>query len=90
MFGYSNIFQATLLFESLFYKYDIFLQKTTTCIELQAEQIFILRKYIRCIFFSILGVAFAVPFPSYFQKLQLFVAKIFRSMSFCMNSKRVS
>ena len=66
-------------FEWLFYKVNTFLQKTTTCIGLQAEQIFSVNiSYI----FSILGVAFVVPFPCYFQKLQLFVVKKFWS-DFC-------
>ena len=56
-------------FESLFYKIHVCLQKTTTCIGLQAEQ-----KFSVNIYFSILGVTFAVPFLCYFQKLQLFAA----------------
>ena len=52
-----------------FYKINTYLQKGTTCIGLQAEQIFSVN-----IYFSILCVAFAAPFLSYFQKLQLLVA----------------
>ena len=53
-------------FESLFYKINTFLEKTTTCTGLQAEQILSVNIYIHI--FSILGVAFAVPFLCYFQK----------------------
>ena len=60
-------------FESLFYKINTYLQKTTPCIRLRAEQIFSVdTKYT---YFSILGVAFTVPFLCYFQKLQLLVVK---------------
>ena len=62
-------------FESLFYKTDTYLQKTTTWIWLQADQILSVNFNI-CIF-SILSVAFAVPFPSYFQKLQFLLVKNF-------------
>ena len=59
----------------LFYKINIFLQKTATCIGLQVN-----------IFFSILGVVFAVPFLFYFHKFQLFWLKnceiIFTAMYF--------
>ena len=58
--------------ESLFYKIKTCLQKTTTCIGLQAELIFSVNI---STYFSILGVAFAVPFVCYFQKLQLLVEK---------------
>ena len=57
-------------FESLFFKLNTCLQKPATCIGLRAEQI-----YINIYFFSILGVAFTVPFLCYFQKLQLPVVK---------------
>ena len=59
-------------FESLFYKINTCLQKTTTCIGLQAEQIFSVNRYA---YFSILDLAFAVPFLCYFLKLQLLVEK---------------
>ena len=63
-------------FESLFYKTNTTnTKKTTTCIGLQAEQIFSVN--ILYTYFSILGVAFAVSFLCYFQKLQLLVVKIF-------------
>ena len=67
-------------FESFFYKINTCLQKATICIVLQVEQIFPVN--IWYIYFSILGVVFAVPFLSYFQKLQLFVVKKFWN-SFC-------
>ena len=54
-----------------FYKINTFLQKVTTCIGLQANT-----------YFSILCVAFAAPFLSYFQKLQLLVANKFWT-NFC-------
>ena len=67
-------------FESLFYKINTYLQKTTPCIRLRAEQIFSVdTKYT---YFSILGVAFTVPFLCYFQKLQLLVVKKFWT-NFC-------
>ena len=62
-------------FEWLFYKINTCLQKTTTCIGLRAEQIFLVNKYYT--YFSILGVAIVVPFLCYFQKLQLLVVKKF-------------
>ena len=57
-------------FGSLFYKINACFQKTTTCIGLQAEQKF-------SVYFSILGMAFAVPLLGYFQKLQLLLVKKF-------------
>ena len=66
-------------FESLFYKINTYLQKNTTCTGLRAEQIFSVN--INYTYFSILGVAFAVPFLCYFQKLQLVVKKIWTN--FC-------
>ena len=59
----------------LFYKINTCHQKATTCIGLRAEQIFSVNKQYTC--FSILGVAFTVPFLCYFQKLQLLVVKFF-------------
>ena len=47
-------------------------QKTTTCIGLWAVQIFSVNIYT---YFSILGVAFTVPFLCFFQKLQLLFEK---------------
>ena len=61
-------------FESLFYKINTCLQKATTCIGLQAEQIFSVNIYYT--YFSILGVTFTVPFLCYFQKL-IFAALYF-------------
>ena len=68
-------------------KLILFLQKaTTTCIALQAEQIFSV--IIQYMYFSILGVAPAVPFLYYFQKLQpLMVTNfeiIFAALYFCL------
>ena len=45
-------------FKSLFNKINTFLQKTTTCIRMQAEQIYSVNIKYTC--FSIVGVAFAV------------------------------
>ena len=67
-------------FDSLFYKINTLLQKTNTCIGLRAKQIFLVN--IKYTYFSILGVAFAVPFLCYFQKLQLLVVKKFWT-NFC-------
>ena len=67
-------------FESLFYKINTCLQKATTCIGLQAEQIFSVTIYYT--YFSILGVAFTVSFLFYFQKFQLLVVKKFWT-NFC-------
>ena len=67
-------------FESLFYKINTCLQKATTCIGLQAEQIFSVNIYYT--YFSILGVAFTVSFLFYFQKFQLLVVKKFWT-NFC-------
>ena len=60
-------------FESSFYKINPLLQKTNTCIGLRAKQIFLVN--IKYTYFAILGMAFAVPFLCYFQKLQLLVLK---------------
>ena len=67
--------------ESLFYKTGTCLQKTTTCIGLQTEQIFSVNILYAC-FFAILAGAFAVLFLCYFQKLQLLVVKRFWA-NFC-------
>ena len=67
---------AVRKFEPLFYKINKFLEKTNACVRLQAEQIFSINIFWMHIF-SILGVAFAIPFPCYFQKLQLLVVKKF-------------
>ena len=69
---YYAIFKARK-FQSLFYKTDTCLQKTTTCIGLQTKSIFSVNIYHT--YFSILGVTFAVPFLCYFQKLQFLVEK---------------
>ena len=66
---------------------DPFLLKTTTCIQLQGEQIFSGNiKY--TYFFSILGVAFLVSLLSYFEKRQVLVVKkfeiIFAALFFCL------
>ena len=66
-------------------KYNTCLQKTTTCIGLRAEEIFSVNIYqymLTYTYFSILGVAFKVPFLYYFQKLQLLVKKEFWT-NFC-------
>ena len=60
-------------FESLFYKINTWLQKTTTCIGLQAEQIFSVNIWYTT--FSFLGAAFTVLFQCHFQKVQLLVVK---------------
>ena len=67
-------------FASLLYKINVCLQKTTTCIGLQAEQIFSVNIWYT--YFSILDVAFAVPLLYYLQKLQLLVVKKFWT-NFC-------
>ena len=54
-------------FESLLYKINTCLQKTTTCIGLRAQEIFSVNIWYT--YFSILGVAFVVLFLCYFQKL---------------------
>ena len=59
-------------FKSLFYKINTCLQKTTTCIGLQAEQIFSVNIQHT---FSVVGMAFMDPYLYYFQKLQLVVKK---------------
>ena len=61
--------------ESLFYKINTCLQKTTTCTGSQAEQI--LSANIWYTYFSILDVPFAILFLCYFQKLQLLAIKKF-------------
>ena len=61
--------------ESLFCKINTCLQKTISCIGLQVKQMF--SPYIWYIYFSIFGVAFVVPFPCCFQKLQHLVIKNF-------------
>ena len=67
-------------FELLFYKINTCLPKPTTCIGLQAEQMFSVNtKYP---YFSILSVAFVVPLLSYFQKPQLLAVKRFWT-NFC-------
>ena len=83
----TNMYLETVLrhymlikFESLFYKNNTCLEKTTTCIGLQEEQIFSV--YIQCTYFSILGVAFTIPFLCYIQKLQPRVVKKFWT-NFC-------
>ena len=67
------------------------MQKPTTCIGLQADKA--LSVNIQDTHFSILGVAFAVSFLCYFQKLQLIVVKklsIFIALYFIfMSSKSV-
>ena len=79
-------------FELLFNKINTCLPKSTTCIGLQAKQIFSVNINIHI--FSVLDVAFAILL-SYFQKLQLFVVKNFWTnfllpcTSICMSSKRV-
>ena len=60
---------------SLFHKINTCLQKITTCTGLKTEQIFSVNIWYT--YFSILGVAFAVPFLCYFQKFQLLVVKNF-------------
>ena len=66
-------------FESLFYKIHVSktrLQKTTTCLGLRVEQIFSLSiQYIYI--YSFLGMAFAVLFRCYFQKVQVLVINKF-------------
>ena len=65
-------------FEPLLYTRNTCLPKTTTCIGLQAEQIFPVYIYISIFYiFSILGVAFAALFPCYFQKVELLEIKTF-------------
>ena len=79
--------------ESLLYKINTCLEKTTTCIGLRTGNI--LNKYIKYIF-PILGVAFKVPILCYFQKLQLLVVKknlnqlLLHSTSTFMSSKSLS
>ena len=68
-------------YESLFYKINTCLQKTTTCIGLRTEHIFSVNIYYT--YFSIFGVAFTVPFLCYFQKLQPLVVKKFWTNSCC-------
>ena len=59
---------------SFFYKVNTYLQKSITCIGLQADRSNVLSKYIIYMFFNF-GRGFAVPFLCYFQKLQLLVVK---------------
>ena len=78
-------------FELLFYKINTCLQKTTTCIRLRAGQIFSVN--IQNIYFSILDVAFAVPFLCYFQKFQFVVRNfelIFAALYFYVYELSVS
>ena len=74
-------------FESLFLKVNTYLEKTSVCIGLWVEQIFLINK--QYAYFSILGVAIAVPFLCHFQKLQLiFVISfelIFAALHFYIN-----
>ena len=67
-----NILVSVRKIELQFYKIKTCLRKTTTCIGLQAGQIFSENMYIQFLN-TIFGVAFAVPFLSYFQKLYLLV-----------------
>ena len=67
-------------FESLFCKINTSLQKTTTCIGLQAEQIFSVNILNKFFFFPILGVAFAI----------LFLRFLLHCAAICMSSKSVS
>ena len=60
--------------ESLLYKVNRCLQKTTTCTGLRTEQIFSVNIYM---YFSVFGVVFTVIFLCYFQKLQLLDVKTF-------------
>ena len=61
--------------ESLFYKINTCLQKTTTCIGLQVEQIFSVNtKYI---FYFNFGPGFCGSFSVFFHKLQLLVINFF-------------
>ena len=68
-------------FESLFYKINIFTKNYH--LHWAAGRANILSNYIIYIF-STLGVAFAVPFWCYFQKLQLLVVKIFEQIFCCI------
>ena len=68
--------------KSFFYKINTCLQKAAISTVLQVEQIFSVNIWYIYIYFSILSVVFAVPFLSYFQKLQLLVVKKFWN-SFC-------
>ena len=81
-------------FELLLCKINTFLQKTTTCIGLQVEQIFAVnREYT---YFSILGVVFAVPFLCIFPKALASCSKkklkmfLLHCTSICMSSKSMS
>ena len=64
-------------FKLLLYKINACLQKTTTCIGLEAEQIFLVNIYMGPLPFFILNGAFTVPFLFCFQKLQLLDVKKF-------------
>ena len=92
LLGQSKYTSKLRKFEPFFYKINTYLQKATTCIGLQAEEIFSVNiKYN----FSILGVIFAVLFLCYFPKLQLLVIKKieikFTALLFylCLISKKV-
>ena len=61
--------------ESLFYKINTCLQKTTTCIGLQVEQIFSVN--IKYIFYFNFGHGFCGSFSMFFHKLQLLVINFF-------------
>ena len=74
------LFKVLCYLESMFCKVDTCLQKNETCIGSMAEQIFSVNIWYT--YFSILGVAFTVPFLCYFQKLQLLVVKKFWT-NFC-------
>ena len=62
-------------FESLFCKINTLLQKTTTFIRLPAEQMFLVN--IKYTYFSILDVAFAVPFLFYFWTYFCYIALLY-------------
>ena len=61
----SSNWKSLRKFESLFYKIKAFFHKTCTCVGLQAEQIYCVSIYYT--YFSVVGVALAVPFLCYFQ-----------------------
>ena len=70
-------------FESLFYKINTFLQKTTSYFGLRVEKIFSVNTYT---YFSILGVPFTDPCLCYFKKLQV----LLDCTSIFISSKSVS
>ena len=77
--------------ESFFYKVNTYLQKSITCIGLQADRSNVLSKYINYTFFNF-GRGFAVPFLCYFQKLQLLVVKkllMFAALCFYIHGLKV-